>query len=44
MLNSLLRLWYRLCGWMQGRPAASKRPAVVSQPYHPSNLHARRHQ
>jgi hypothetical protein len=43
MLNSLLRLWYRLCAWMQRRPAALKRPTVVSQPYHPSNLHARRH-
>ena len=43
MLNWLLRFWDRLCAWMQRRPAAPRQPAVVSEPYHPSNLHARRY-
>ena len=43
MLNSLLRLWYRLCASMQRRPVAPKGPTGVSLPYHPSNLHARHH-
>lgn len=41
MLNWLLRLWRRFGAWMMQRPAVSMHHPPVSQPYHPSNLHAR---
>ena len=42
MLHWLLRVWRRLSAWMTQRPAASIHREPVAQPYHPSNLHARR--
>jgi hypothetical protein len=43
MLNSLLRLWRSFLGLMGKRPAAPMTHSPVEKPYHPSNLHARRH-
>jgi len=41
MLKSLLRLWHRLTAWITQRPAVPAFHAPASEPYHPSNLHAR---
>ena len=43
MLNSLVRLWNRLRAWMEQRPAGPAHHRTGSEPYYPSNLHARRH-
>jgi len=41
MLNWLLRLWRGFCAWLLQRPAEPSHHGPVSQPYQPSNLHAR---
>ena len=41
MLNWLLRLWRRFDSWLMQRPAEPTHHYSYSQPYHPSNLHAR---
>jgi hypothetical protein len=41
MLNWLLLLWRKLSAWMMPGPAVAAHHDPDSEPYRPSNLHAR---
>jgi hypothetical protein len=41
MLNWLLLLWRKISAWMMPGPTAAAPRDPVSEPYRPSNLHAR---
>jgi hypothetical protein len=41
MLNWLLLLWRKISAWAIPRPVASTHHDSASEPYQPSNLHAR---
>ena len=41
MLNWLLRLWRKVGAWLMPGPETPAHHGPVSEPYHPSNLHAR---
>jgi hypothetical protein len=42
MLNRLLLMWRKFCAWLVPNPAVPTHHDL-SEPYRPSNLHARRY-
>jgi hypothetical protein len=43
MLNWLVLFWRKIRAWMMPGPAVQAHHESVSEPYRPSNLHARRY-
>jgi hypothetical protein len=43
MRNRLVLLWHKFCAWLMPDQTERAHHAAFSEPYHPSNLHARRY-